>query len=176
MPSKRSEFVDSRINELTQKLQEKDDKYRQIYKELRKMKQIQEQNVLLSSELERLHTEYDKERKEHEETVESLRLSALEKETSMKEEMKARLKEFRTTALDNAKKQLSKLSKELINENADMKESLIRSQRKLREMSEENQRLQEKITQMRRNSALHTEEGEIYAQKNVRNNIIVCVI
>ena len=143
-------------------------------RQLAKLDSLQEENVLLSSELSKLNDDLNRERREYAETLENMRVSNLEKETAMKEDMKQKVKNIRLNAMDNAKKRLTQLSHELINDNAALKKTLDETQAKLSEVTLENKQLREELARTRADSSLKTEEESLYAESKMRDSLQVC--
>lgn len=163
----------ARILELQDDVKKKDESIKELSKKLRKLETVQEENALLSSELERIREETEKERKEHKDTVEALKVEHMEKENALKDEMDNELREIRMNAMENAKKKLNQVSRELINDNAGMKEAFIEAQRKVREVTNENKELKEQLNVLKRKADLHTQEEGEYAQEKYKNTVNV---
>ena len=174
IPEAAQQFQEKKARDLERALKEKEEQYRKAYRDLRKMEATQEENAVLSAEVEKAHSELDRERKLYSETIENMRIEHQTKENAMKADMKAQIESITVNAMDNAKKNLSEITKTMMNENAEMKETVIRLERKLRELTEENRRLSDKLADHRRQSALHAEEGQLYAQDKFRNDMLVC--
>lgn len=163
----------ARILELQDDVKKKDESIKELSKKLRKLETVQEENALLSSELERIREETEKERKEHADTVEALKVEHMEKENALKDEMDNELREIRMNAMENAKKKLNQVSRELINDNAGMKEAFIEAQRKVREVTNENKELKEQLNILKRNADLYTQKEGEYAQEKYKNTVNV---
>ncbi|KAH7816820.1 uncharacterized protein MONOS_1592 [Monocercomonoides exilis] len=169
-PNIEKAVYNARLLELQEEIKGKDETLRQQAQKLRKLDSVVEENSLLSSEVERVREEHTKAQKDFEATIEALKLTHMEKEHQMQDEMKAELREIQMNAMQNAKKKLNQVSRELINDNASLKESLIQTKAKCRELTDENTELKEQLEKIKRTVSLQTHQSELYAEVKQKNS------